>query len=77
MLPGVHHTGNSEITALLTSDPVKATELSKMYGVEKTYDYEQVGELISSGTVDALYITAPNWRHAQQPRRNRPIPETL
>jgi predicted dehydrogenase len=33
MLPGVHHTVNSEITALVTSDPVKATELSKMCGV--------------------------------------------
>jgi predicted dehydrogenase len=65
MLPGVHHTGNSKITALVTSDPVKAAELSKMYGVEQTYDYERFGELIASGTIDALYIATPNWRHAE------------
>ncbi len=27
MMPGVKHTGNSEITALITSDPRKAKEL--------------------------------------------------
>jgi predicted dehydrogenase len=36
-----------------------------MYGVERTYDYEQFGELIASGAVDALYIATPNWRHAE------------
>jgi len=65
MLPGVHHTGNSEITALVTSDPVKADELSKMYKVPETYTYEQYGELLQSGKVDALYIATPNWRHAE------------
>jgi predicted dehydrogenase len=65
MMPGVEHTGNSEITALVTSDPEKATRLSQMYDVAKTYSYEQFGELLSSGTVDALYIATPNWRHAE------------
>jgi len=65
MLPGVEHTGNSEITALVTSDSVKADELGKMYGVSDTYSYERFGELIQSGKVDALYIATPNWRHAE------------
>lgn len=65
MLPGIEHTGNSEVTALVTSDPVKADELSKMYDVKSTYSYNQFGELLKSGEVDALYIATPNWRHAE------------
>jgi predicted dehydrogenase len=30
VMPGFKHTGNSEITALVTSDPTKAKELSEM-----------------------------------------------
>ena len=37
MMPGFDHTGNSEITALVTSDPVKAHELGKKYGVEAAF----------------------------------------
>jgi len=65
MLPGVGHTVNSEVTALVTSDPVKAHDLSRMYAVRDTYTYEQFGELLQSGKVDALYIATPNWRHAE------------
>jgi predicted dehydrogenase len=65
MMPGVEHTGNSVITALVTSDPTKAAALSEMYKVEDTYSYEQFGELLRSGKVDALYIATPNWRHEE------------
>lgn len=65
MMPGVEHTGNSVITALVTSDPIKAAALSEMYKVEDTYSYEQFGELLTSGKVDALYVATPNWRHEE------------
>ncbi len=65
MMPGVSHTDNSVITALVTSDPTKASELSKKYDAAKTYSYEQFGELISSGEIDAIYLATPNWRHAE------------
>ena len=65
MLPGVDHTGNSVVTALVTSDPEKARKLGEMYGVGSTYAYEQFDELLTSGTIDALYIATPNWRHAE------------
>jgi predicted dehydrogenase len=65
MMPGVHHTGNSEIAAVITDDSVKAEELSRMYGVPTAYSYDQFGELIASEAVDALYIATPNWRHAE------------
>ncbi len=65
MMPGVEHTGNSEITALVTSDPQKAQELGEKYDVKATYTYEQFGEALRSGTFDAIYLATPNWRHAE------------
>ena len=65
MMPGVEHTGNSEITALVTSDPTKAEKLSEKYDVAQTYSYEWFNDLLRSGKVDALYIATPNWRHAE------------
>ena len=65
MMPGVEHTGNSEMTALVTADPQKAQELGKKYDIKATYTYEQFGEALGSGTFDAIYLATPNWRHAE------------
>src|SRR5215472_17605944 len=65
MMPGVEHTGNSEITALVTSDAVKAAELGKKYGVNAVFSYDQSNEALGSGTFDAMYLATPNWRHAE------------
>jgi predicted dehydrogenase len=65
MLPGVEHTGNSTIGALVTGDPVKAGRLAERYGVANTYSYDQFPEMLTSGHVDAVYIATPNWRHAE------------
>lgn len=64
MLPGIKHTGNSELTALVTGDPEKARELGKMYGVELTLPYEQFDQLLASDEIDAIYLATPNWLHA-------------
>lgn len=65
LMPGVEHTGNSSMTALVTSDPEKARQLGERYGIKHSYSYEQFPDLIASGEVDALYIATPNWRHAE------------
>lgn len=65
MMPGIEHTGNSTITALVTSDPVKARELGHKYDVGSTYTYEQFDEALRSDTFDAIYLATPNWRHAE------------
>jgi predicted dehydrogenase len=65
MMPGVHHTGNSEITALVTGDATKAKELGKRYDVAATFTYEQFEEALNSGAFDAIYLATPNWRHAE------------
>jgi predicted dehydrogenase len=65
MMPGVDHTGNSEINALVTGDPEKARRVGEQYGVEDIYTYEQFDRMLTSGKVDAIYLAAPNWRHAE------------
>ena len=65
MLPGVDHTGNSKVTALVTGDPVKAREVGERYDIEHTCGYDGFGALLKSGTVDAIYLATPNWRHAE------------
>ncbi|MGN7161290.1 Gfo/Idh/MocA family protein [Sphingomonas sp. SAFR-052] len=65
LMPGVAHTGNSEITALVSGDPEKLGALGERYGVADRYGYEQFPELLRSGTIDAIYLATPNWRHAE------------
>lgn len=65
MMPGVGHTGNSEITALVTGDPEKASALSDKYDVKNTWNYDQFGDALKSGCFDAIYLAVPNWRHAE------------
>jgi predicted dehydrogenase len=65
MMPGVAHTGNSVITALVTSDEKKARKLSEKYGVQATYDYDSFDEALKSGGFNAIYLATPNWRHAE------------
>ena len=65
MLPGVKHTGNSELVAFVTSASEKAEKVGEQYDVTTSYSYEQFGELLTSGTIDAIYLATPNWRHAE------------
>jgi predicted dehydrogenase len=54
---------NSELRALVTNDPVKATRLSKEYDVPHTYAYEDFDLCLNSGEIDAVYIALPNSMH--------------
>ena len=67
MMPGVDHTENSEITALVTGDVDKARKLGESYGVsqDSIFTYDQFDALLTSGKVDAIYLATPNWRHAE------------
>ena len=65
MLPGIAHTGNSTLAALVTDDPDKARALGARYAVENTCDYAGFEALLRSGAIDAIYLATPNWRHAE------------
>jgi len=62
-MPGVEHTANSEMVALVTSDREKAQKLGEMYGIEKVYDYSEYDAMLYSGDVDAVYLALPNFEH--------------
>jgi predicted dehydrogenase len=64
-MPSVRNTNNSELTALVTGDPVKARALKDEFGLEATYSYDQFDQLLRDGRVDAVYIATPNWLHTQ------------
>jgi predicted dehydrogenase len=65
LMPGVKHTGNSVITALVTSDADKAKELGEKYNVDALFSYEEFPAALASETFDAIYLATPNWRHAE------------
>ncbi len=67
LMPGVAHTGNSVITALVTGDPTKAAEVAERYDVpaEAVYGYDRFDALLAGGQVDAVYVATPNWRHTE------------
>lgn len=65
MMPGVEHTGNSKITVLISSDPIKARELGRKYEVAALFTYEEFERALRSEEFDAIYLATPNWRHAE------------
>jgi predicted dehydrogenase len=62
-LPGVEHTGNSEVVAFVTGHEEKAEKVAEKYGVKDIYDYSEYDKLLSSRAIDAVYLATPNWDH--------------
>lgn len=66
VLPGFKNIReNSEITALVSDDPEKLETLSKQYGIQNTYSYDEYDECLNSGEIDAVYIALPNHLHRE------------
>lgn len=63
-MPGVEHTGNSKLTALISGDEDKLRVLGGRYKV-RTWTYEHYGEALASGEFDVVYISLPNWMHRE------------
>jgi predicted dehydrogenase len=65
LMPGIDHTGNSTLIALVSGDRDKLEQVGKQYKVDALYGYEDFAALLASGTIDAIYLATPNWRHAE------------
>ncbi|MGB9070478.1 MAG: Gfo/Idh/MocA family oxidoreductase, partial [Candidatus Acidiferrales bacterium] len=64
LLPAFQHARrNSELAALVSSDPAKLKKIARTYGVRRTYSYEQYADCLQSGEIDAVYIGLPNHMH--------------
>ncbi|MBD2470875.1 Gfo/Idh/MocA family oxidoreductase [Nostoc sp. FACHB-145] len=64
-LPAFANTENSELVALVSDDPAKLEELSKKYGIQHTYSYDEYEDCLTSGEIDAVYIALPNHLHCE------------
>ena len=62
-LPGVEHTGNSEVVALVTGHEEKAAKVGEKYGIADVYSYDEYAALLASGKIDAAYLATPNHEH--------------
>lgn len=62
-LPGVAHTGNSEVVALVTSDEEKAHKVGEKYGIDRIYSYDQFDQVLALDEVEAVYLATPNAEH--------------
>ncbi len=66
VLPAFRHAKDKcELTAFISDSPEKVSELSKMYGVEKNWTYEEYDLALQSGAFDAVYIALPNDMHRE------------
>lgn len=65
VLPAFAHAENSELVALVSSDPTKIEALSKQYGVQHNYSIDQYDDCLNSGAIDAVYIALPNHLHCE------------
>jgi hypothetical protein len=52
-MPGVEHTGNSELCALVTGSEEKAAKLGDRYSIPRTYTYDEYDAMLFSGEIDA------------------------
>ena len=62
-LPGVEHTGNSEVVALVSGHEEKAEAVGAKYGINRHYSYDEMESLLRSGEIDAVYLATPNFDH--------------
>src|SRR6185369_3436224 len=66
VLPAFEHAKkNSELVALVSSNPRKLDKLGQKYGVSATGSYAELEELIESAGVDAVYLALPNSLHRE------------
>ena len=65
VLPAFAHAQNTELTALVSDDPIKRREVGERYSIANTYSYDEYDRLLTSGLIDAVYIALPNHLHCE------------
>jgi glucose-fructose oxidoreductase len=63
ILPAFKTVRNSELVAIVSGDSQKREELSKKYGLQFAYSYDEYDQALSK--VDAVYLALPNHLHSE------------
>lgn len=64
LLPGIEHTGNSDVTAIVTGHEYKVEPLAEKYPtIKHGYSYEEYDDFLNADVADAVYLATPNWDH--------------
>ena len=53
----------SRLTALVSDDPAKLSELGNHHSITDCYSYNDYPRLLESGVVDAVYVAVPDHLH--------------
>ena len=66
VLPAFEHAKtNSELVAIVSSDPQKRRALRDRYALKFDADYSELESLIEAASIDAVYISTPNSSHKE------------
>jgi Predicted dehydrogenases and related proteins len=60
---------NSELVALISSDPEKRQTLGRLYGLEHVGDYGEFEKVVAAAEADAVYVATPNTVHREYTER--------
>ncbi len=59
ILPEVEYTGDSE-AALVADHKIRARNVGRRYGIDRVCSYDQLGDWLQFGQIDAAYLANPN-----------------
>jgi glucose-fructose oxidoreductase len=65
VLPAIAQLEDVELAALVSGSRHKLEELGDEYNVHTLVDYDDLDDLLASGTIDAVYVAVPNDLHAE------------
>jgi glucose-fructose oxidoreductase len=65
VLPAIAQLDDVELAALVSGSRHKLEELGDEYNVHALCDYDDLDDLLASGTIDAIYVAVPNDLHAE------------
>ena len=65
VLPAIAQLDDVELAALVSGSRQKLDELGDEYNVHTLVDYDDLDDLLASGSIDAVYIAVPNDLHAE------------
>jgi len=67
LIPALQETNHCHLAALVSGDEAKLAQLGRQYAIDRShlYTYDRFDAIANDGAVDIVYITLPNFLHAE------------